>query len=252
LTLPLLTCVAKVEDETDAERSLPSPPERESELLPTVRFPSAIPKLLIKLGDDDLEAERKRIEARKRRKAEKDGREKQPISAVAAESSPATATTPAASSMPPPSIAPSEAGTPGAGVKRKKGEKAGKLHFSDQAQRQAATSTAQLFVGGMGKKYSWLTAGASAPGTPKGGLSTGAGMSDRLVAQSTTKKEPTAATPTGPKGDPDLESQNSYKKLGLLKEPPGVQLRDVLGVLERQGTEKKALLRGYAKLDKEK
>ena len=88
---------------------------------------------------------------------------------------------------------------------------------------------------------------------PKAGLSTGAGMSDRLVAQSTVKKESTpSSTPTTSKEDPALDSKKTYKKLGLINEPPGVQLKDLLGVLERNGKEKKALLRGYAKLDKEK
>jgi hypothetical protein len=254
-TSPSIPMKRKLDGE-DAAQALPSPPLRESsEPKPTVRYPPAIPRLLVQLGDEDLEAERKRIAARKKRKEAKEAQEKEGGGPVAAPdaSTPATAAaTPVASTMPPPPTTPSEAGTP-TGIKRKKGDKGGKQsHISDLAQHAAATSTAKYFAGGaaLAKKYSWLSGGGgAAPSTPSRGLSTGAGMSDRLAAQNA-KKETSSTSVSDPKEDPALDSKQVYKRLGLLKEAPGVQMMDVLGVLERSGKEKKALLRGYQRLDR--
>jgi hypothetical protein len=211
--------------------------------------------MLIQFGDSDLDAERKRVEARKKRKLDKDAKEKTGETITTVETAAPTAgSTPATTSMPPPATTPGTS-TPTGGTKRKKGEKGGKqAHFSDIAQHRAATSTAQLFTGGMAKKYSWMTSGTSSGATTplRGGLSTGAGMADRLAAQTAAKKDANALATAAPREDPGLASKKSYKKLGLLKEVPFITLKDVLGVLERSGKEKRVLVRGYAKLDQEK
>jgi hypothetical protein len=212
--------------------------------------------MLIKFGDSDLDAERKRLEARKKRKLDKEAREKSGENTAKGTNAAATPTgaTPAASgSMPPPASTPGEVGTPTGGTKRKKGEKGGKqAHFSDIAQHRAATSTAQMFTGNLAKKYSWMTGGASGASTPaRGGLATGAGIADRLAAQNAARKEGTTTAPAAPQEDPGLESKLRYKRLGLLEETPSITLKDLLGVLERSGKEKRALMRGYAKLGSE-
>jgi hypothetical protein len=232
---------------------VPPPPIKKLDPFLRFDFPLLVPKLLVKAGDRDLDAEKKHIEARKKRKLNKEAKEKDSTANPAADTATSAAPTPAATNMPPPST-PSEVSTPT--TKRKKGDKDGKVaHFSEEAQHRASTSTAQFFTGNLGKKYSWLQKGpASSPGTPsRPRLTAGAGMSDRLAAQNAAKSTVgTPTTPAAPKEDPALESKKSYKKLGLLREPTGVQLKDLIGVLERQGKERRALMRVYSRLTKEK
>lgn len=122
----------------------------------------------------------------------------------------------------------------------KKDRKLAETRFTEQQQHKSANETARLATAGMlgrlggkqKKSYSWLQGGASAASTPTkpapGSASTSA-----------------AATPSGEKaGVPSKE-----KVVGQWDEDndPGIQVRDVLLVLENDGRAAKSVVRGYSK-----
>lgn len=208
---------------------LTPPPEQQS-FMPSVRFPSRIPGLLHNLANADLEHERKRLEKRKKRDAAKGNEASTPDGVATPES---------ISAM-----------TPMAEVKitKKERERQAKASQTEDVLRKQANQTATLALG-KSKKYSWLTGGNTGGGA---GLSTGAGQRERLAAQKISgikKSEP--STPAAPKEEPGLVSKKSFQRLGLLKEVPGLCLRDLVNVLERDGKEKKSLVRAYQRLGAE-
>jgi hypothetical protein len=217
------------------------PPEPEAAPQPTVKFPSRLPELLRKLGTEELEYERKRLDARKKRLAEK-AKKDQESSLVSPED---TIGSPAAST-------PKEISTPTElKISKKERERQAKANQTEEVLRASANQTAAMALGrfGSSKKYSWMTKGAGGGG---GGLATGAGQRERLASQATGSKTVAKDAPPKPAEDPALISKKSFEKYGLLKEAPTVQLRDVVNVLESGGKEKRALVRAYQKLGSEK
>lgn len=136
-------------------------------------------------------------------------------------------------------------------LSKKERDKAAKVNQTDEALRAQANETANLALAGLGggkKKYSWMTSGAS---TPVSGLRAGAGQRNRLAEKATGNKSG-STTPALPKEDPALTSSKKFQQLGTFKESAGLELRDIVGVLERDGKAKKSLLRSYTKLGTEK
>jgi hypothetical protein len=209
------------------------PPEPEQPLKPTVRFPSRIPGLLHGLGNNELDLERKRLLARKKREDAKNKKEEPTPDGI-----PDTPDTAAADATPVTEVK----------ISKKERERQAKASQTEEVLRKQANQTAHLALG-KSKKYSWLNA-ANTGGGP--GLATGAGQRERLAKQSTGVKKSGTSTPVAPAEDPGLVSKKSFQQIGLLKETPGLQLRDMVNVLERDSKEKRALIRAYQRLNMEK
>jgi hypothetical protein len=224
-------------DSTEPARLLTPPREPELPLQPTIAFSSPLPILLKSIADADKEAEKKRLERRKKREKERQN------SILSDTASPTTAT-------------PTGATTPGADVAvkitKKQAAKESKQAVTDEVQRKQANATAAMALGNMGKRYSWMSAAPKAAG----GLSAGVGLG-RSGTPGSSKTGSSA--PAQPQEDAGLRSKEYYKKLGLWREDGvngrGIQIRDWITVLERDGVEKKTLAKSYARLssgDKER
>ncbi|QDS77559.1 hypothetical protein FKW77_001256 [Venturia effusa] len=227
-------------DSTDPTR-MPTPPqEPEQAPKPTIAFSSSLPTQLRSIADADKEAEKKRLERRKKRDKERQN------SVISDTASPMTAT----------AVGP---GTPGmetaVKITKKQAAKESKQTVTDEAQRKQANQTAAMALGGMGKKYSWMTAAAP---KPAGGLQAGVGLG-RGAGTPGSSKSGNGSAPAQPQEDVGLRSRGYYKKLGSWREDGptgrGIQIRDWITVLERDGIEKKSLAKSYARLssgDKER
>lgn len=122
----------------------------------------------------------------------------------------------------------------------KKDRKLAETRFTEQQQHKSANETARLATAGIlgrlggkqKKSYSWLQGGGNAAQTPTkpatGSASTSA-----------------AATPSGEK----TVASSREKLVGQWDEDndPGIQLRDVLLVLENDGRAARSFVRGYSK-----
>jgi hypothetical protein len=204
-----------------------------------------VPTLLLDLGNSELDQERKRLDARKKRQVAKEKKEQEASMATPEENvdSPAAVNTPTSAKDIP---APSELK-----MSKKERERQANANQTEEVLRQQANQTAALALGGFGssKKYSWLTSRNSNSGSS---LATGAGQRERLAHQATGAKKQAPAKLVAPTEDPGLASKKTYQQLGLWKEAPSLELRDMVNVLERDVKEKRALLRGYQRLANEK
>ncbi|KAF2673570.1 hypothetical protein BT63DRAFT_421709 [Microthyrium microscopicum] len=232
-----MTVVPAKRPHDDSSRTRPPtpPPEPEVAPVPTIRYPPRLPIVLRELGTASLAQERKRVEARKKRQLQQ--AKKDQDSAMETDD---------ATESPNPGT-PNSASTPSVvepKITKKEREKLNKDKQTEEVLRQQANQTAALALGGLGggKKYSWLT-----PGARSGGGGTGAGQRDKLAKKALGIKKEKAAPPA-PTEDPALASKKSYQSVGLLKETPGIQLRDILNVIEREAKESRVLLRGYSRL----
>lgn len=109
-----------------------------------------------------------------------------------------------------------------------------------------ANQAAAMALGGGSKKYAWMTAAtAAAPAA----LGAGVGLGRGSVSASRTGS---GAVPTVPQVDAGMKSKETWKKLGEWREDgkggEGVQIRDFVGVLERDGFERRTLARCYGRL----
>jgi hypothetical protein len=203
-----------------------------------VRYPSELPSLLQKFGKEELEREKARLELRKRRKEAKEKRE-QKTTATSSETPVNGLTTPEKS----------KPSTPAAPVEtklsKKDRDKQAKNQTEEALQRNA-NETANLQLGGLSSKYSWMNPSSKS----SSGITAGAGMREKLAGNRKPSATPVkAATEQENVG---LESSNNYKKLGRLREGHGIIMRDFVNVLEREGREKKTILKGFARLGTEK
>jgi hypothetical protein len=133
-----------------------------------------------------------------------------------------------------------------------------KSAVNEEVQRKQANATANMALGGGGKKYSWLTAkGGAASGLSAGaGMGRGVGTTPKSSAPSTPGPSTTANAATEKKAvaveEPGLRAKDVAGRLGTWREDGqegrGVQIRDLVGVLERDGLEKKTLARCLARL----
>lgn len=216
---------------TDATARLPTPPtEPEAPLLSTVAYASPLPAFLKSIATTDREAEKKRLERRKRRdKARQSSVVDEVASPNTAGASPATpsATTGAAKM-----------------TKKELAKQKGAQQTEDYMHRQA-NQTAALALGGGSKRYSWMTSGA-ATAAPTLGAGVGLGRGNATVSRTN------SASTILPQEDAGLKSKEYWKKFGEFREDgpkgKGVQIRDWITVLEREGMERKTLARCYAKL----
>lgn len=211
------------------------PPEPQQ----TVRYSSRLPPLLVDVGTSEVELEQARISARKRRPAAREmgdalGTDGMGSGAATPLSTASAATTPAAPTPPK--------------LTKKERERQAKPVQTEEALRRQSNMTANMQLGGM-SKYKWLTAAAG--GGAAGGkaaamsMSPGTGLREKLAAGVLGKRKEDKA-----KAEP--VSADRFKTVGRLMEKPGIQLRDVVGVLELEGgKESKSLAKGYARLQRE-
>lgn len=211
-------------------------PEQAAKPLPTVSFQSQINNHLLHIATLDKTAEEARLARRAaRRKAAEANAEAAESAAVAAE---AAAPAPTEAAPTEPKIS-----------KKKAAQQAKESKNATEAQSSATTNqtAAMMALGKKSKKYSWMNGGAAsmptnrfakpapAPSTPASG--TGSGTSTPNI-----KKEEGAGgarTPTANgKKEPGLQ-WGDFSELG--PGGRGVQLRDWVLVLERDGREKRAL-----------
>jgi hypothetical protein len=196
----------------------------------------ALPGHLQTLGKRDLERERARLAARKKRAAEKERRERQGSAESPAPNSPAAAVTTPSSTI-------SKPATTEPKLTKKERERQAKAGQTDEVYHRQANATASMALGK--SKYSWMNAGSGASAAPA--IGAGAGFSARLSGTQPAKRLDSTSGPSA--GDVGLVSKESYKKIGLLKEGSRVELRDIVNVIERDGREPKAILNGLRRLE---
>jgi len=221
-------------------------PDQATKPLPTVSFQSQINNHLLHIATLDKTAEEARLARRAARRTAAEANAEAAESAVVAAE--ASAPAPAEATPLEPKIS-----------KKKAAQQAKESKNATEAQSSATTNQTAAMMAGLGKKskkYAWMNGGASsmptnrfakpaatAPSTPASG--TGSGTSTPNI-----KKEgggegartPTSATngkaPAPPAKERGLQ-WGDFSELG--PEGKGVQLRDWILVLERDGREKKAL-----------
>jgi hypothetical protein len=208
-----------------------------------VRFSSRTPTLLVNLGTGEVELERARLSARKKRTANKeatdgttgtDGTGSGAVTPLPTTSAPASPAVPT-----PPKLT------------KKERERQAKPVQTEEALRRQSNMTANMQLGGFSRKYQWLTAASGGAGgaTGKGASSAmtpGTGLREKLAAGAMGRRK-------DDKAKAEAASTDRFKTVGRLLEKPGIQLRDVVSVLELEGgKERKTLLKGYTRLEKEK
>jgi hypothetical protein len=233
---PLTVIPAKrSHDVADGTHNPLTPPPDPEPTLETVRYPSPVPAILRRNGEQALADERARLARRKKRLESKD--KDTPQSTPADTGSPAEAApgTDKTKSTPPPAI-------PEIKMTKKDREKQAKAGQTDEVLQRNANETANMQLGSLKSKYSWMTSSAARPAS---GITAGAGMREKLAGKN---KATPAAKSTQKQENAGLEAKNSYKQLGLLKDAPTILPTDFINVLERDGKEKKSLMRAYSRL----
>lgn len=206
---------------------------------PTVSFQASINNHLRELAEKDRAAEQERIRKREaRRKAAEAAAENDDGTGAGTADSAAGAATPAANDTPQqPKMTKKE---------QLKQQKEAKNASESQSSATTNQTAAMMALGKKGKKYSWMTGGQASmptnrwqkPGGPGG---SGGGSGSGSGGASTPVKKEGARTPTTGSAAEDQDA--GMVKWGEWKEDKGVQLRDWVLVLERDGREKKALQR---------
>lgn len=209
---------------------------------PTVSFQNPVISILRNIAKRDKAAEEERI--RKREARRKRAREAADAAEEAALETPAT-------EVPPETAAP-----PKISKKEQERQKKEASRNADAMSHSTTNQTAAMMaMGSKGKKYSWMTGGsaarlenkwakpnptASGTATPREGLkSEGASPGGQAMSRGASGQGVNVATEKVPEwGD--------WREDGL--EGKGMQPRDWVYVLERDGKDKKALQRAYAKL----
>jgi len=217
----------------------------ESKLLPTKAFPSAISTHLLELAKQDRDAERERV----RKRQERAKRANSTVNADGINGGDATsgpATPSAATAL---SSADASGAAPEKPMTKKERERQAKMGQTEEVLHKNSNTTAALQLGiGKRKKYSWLTGGApAAPVNPY-----------KQTPKSTSASAATNGTgggknsSTGGNGT-DKALQVRERKWGSWREDGvegrGIQIRDWVVVLERDGKEKKALQKSLLKLE---
>lgn len=192
--------------------------------------------MLKKLGKEELEREKARLELRKKRKENKEKRNQEPT--TSSSEAPVNGLTTPEKTKPSTPTAPIEAK-----LSKKDRDKQAKNQTEEVLQRNA-NETANLQLGGFSSKYSWMNSAAKSSSS----ITTGAGMREKLAGT----RKPSTSKPVAEQENVGLEANHSYKQLGLLKEGHEILMRDFVNVLERDGKEKKSLVKGYARLGTEK
>ncbi|THW53701.1 hypothetical protein D6C77_00015 [Aureobasidium pullulans] len=214
--------------------------------LPTKSFTSAISAHLLDLAKQDRDAERERVRKRQERaKRANSAANADSTNGIDPASGPATPSTAAA----PASADASGQAAPEKPMTKKERERQAKMGQTEEVLHKNSNSTAALQLGmGKKKKYSWLTGGAPATAsnpykpTPKA-ASAGSAANGASGGRSSSSGA----------GGTDKALQARERKWGSWREDGiegrGIQVRDWVVVLERDGKEKKALQKSLLKLD---
>lgn len=205
---------------------------------PTVSFQASINNHLRDLAEKDKAAEQERIRKREaRRKA---------AEAAAENDDGSGATLPDASAAAGSSTPANEGANQPKMTKKEQLKQQKEAKNASESQSSATTNqtAAMMALGKKGKKYSWMTGGSASMPTnrfAKPSAPSGSGGASGSASGGTTTpiKKEGAMTPTA--GSAAENADAGMVKWGEWKEDKGVQLRDWVLVLERDGREKKAL-----------
>ncbi|KAI4720501.1 hypothetical protein E4T48_03259 [Aureobasidium sp. EXF-10727] len=217
----------------------------ENKPLPTKSFSSAISTHLLELAIRDRDAERERV--RKRQERAKRANSTANADGINGNDATAGPATPSAAAAP--SSTEASGAAPEKPMTKKERERQAKMGQTEEVLHKNSNTTAALQLGlGKKKKYSWLTGGAPAAPvnpykqTPKS-TSVGAATNSTGGGRSSS---------TGGNGI-DKALQVRERKWGSWREDGvegrGIQIRDWVVVLERDGKEKKALQKSLLKLE---
>lgn len=199
---------------------LPTPPtDTPPTPQPTVSFSSDLATTLRKLQSEERKYEQERVKKRQKRAAAKNSE----------------------NGSVPGTPSPAELASVAKPLTKKERERQAKAGQTDEVLHKAANTTANMAIGNLGKKYSWLSggsgSGASTPSrlnTSVGGASGGGGGS------------------TGGGGTQDRSLTARDRKWGDWREDgakgKGIQMRDLIAALEQDGNEKKTLARALVRL----
>lgn len=211
------------EAQTNGDRSTPQAAQ-------TLSFQGSLNARLREIEERDRKLEKERQKKREARKRK------------AAEAGEGAATTPADSGAETPTAgaAPVEAAAPVKVSKKEQNKKAKEAQAQEAQSFQSSNITAMHALGGKKNRYSWMTGGAQGS-TANRFAKTGGNGTSTPKAQADAKPA-VAAKEKEPKGP----SWGDWKEDSV--DGRGIQLRDLVLVLERDGREKKALQKAVNKL----
>lgn len=214
---PMTVPGIKREPDSNAGR-LPTPPtDAPPTPQPTISFPNQLASTLRKMAARDRKFEEDRIAARAKRLR----------SSISSANSPAPGTPTITERMP-------------EKMTKKERDRLNKVGQSEEVLHRNANQTATLALGGGKKKYSWLTGGSGPGGSTPGRINTtvsGVGGPGGVG---------------GPASAQDRALMARDRKFGDFKEDGpkgrGIQIRDLVHVLELDGKERKTLVQVLARL----
>lgn len=221
--------------------------------VPTVSFSESLSKHLVTLAIRDRDAEKERVRKRQERAKRaaaannEDGTVPAPVDVPAS----SNAATPTGAATPMPDAATQAA--PDKPLTKKERERQAKAGQTEEVLHKNANTTAamQLGMGKKGKKkYSWMSGGAPAvPSNPYKAAPKPA--TSPMMNGASSGKSPAGVAESGV----DRALQVRERKWGGWREDGiegrGIQIRDWVMVLERDGREKKALQKALLGLDRE-
>ncbi|EKG12613.1 Transcription initiation factor TFIID component TAF4 [Macrophomina phaseolina MS6] len=202
---------------------LPTPPtDTPPTPQPTVSFSSDLASTLRKLQTEERKYEQERIKKRQKRAAAKNSE----------------------SGSIPGTPSPAELASVVKPMTKKERERQAKAGQTDEVLHKAANTTANMAIGNLGKKYSWLSGGGGG-----GGGGSGASTPSRL---NTNVGSGSGGGGTGGGGTQDRGLPARDRRWGDWREDgpkgKGIQMRDLIAALEQDGNEKKTLARALVRL----
>lgn len=225
MTVPMKRSLDGDTSKNDPSR-LPTPPtDTPPTPQPTVSFASDLASTLKKLQSEERKYEQERIKKRTKRAAKNSENGSVP-GTPGDKSSPAELTAPLK-------------------LTKKERERIAKAGQTDEVLHKAANTTANMAMGGFGKKYSWLSGGGGGGG---GGGGSGASTPSRL----NTSVGGAGGGGGSGGGTQDRSLAARDRKWGDWREDgpkgKGIQMRDLIAALEQDGNEKKTLARALVRL----
>jgi hypothetical protein len=226
----------------------------ENNAQPTKSFSSIMSKHLLDVAKQDRDAERERVRKRQERaKRANSTANADNVNGVDSTSGPAT---PSTASTPAPADA-SGLAAPEKPMTKKERERQAKMGQTEEVLHKNSNTTAALQLGmGKMKKYKWLSGGA--PTTPvnpykQTAKSAVVGAAANGAGAGKTSSGGGSGGSGGSVGGTDKALQVRERKWGSWRddgiEGRGIQIRDWVVVLERDGKEKRALQKTLLKLD---
>ncbi|KAF2431444.1 hypothetical protein EJ08DRAFT_648961 [Tothia fuscella] len=131
-------------------------------------------------------------------------------------------------------------------ISKKEALKQSKANLSEDYMARQANQAANMALGGGKSKYAWMNAApAAAPAALGAGVGLGRGVGNVNAAS---RAGSANIVPQVPQVDVGMRSKDTWKRLGEYKEGGGVQIRDFVAVLEREGHEKRTLQKCLARM----